>query len=338
MVRDDELGQGRERPKTGFRALQLYQQVANAEAFRAATALAKAMIEKLARRLGPDGAGLVGLEMAGRAEQWADGLQIAKTREAAQGPAHRAERAHPLHFRVGNFESRLGQHENAIASFRKALAKGDHEAHRRVVAAMLSAKRPPAEIEKEVRSYVAAFPERADRFELLAQVAHAYANAKEVAKALQLAQEVMAEDVDSGDFRAPYVTWCGDNHAQAERGLLQALKPMPQGAAKLRAVLALEVYRDGMKDAGKARGHGAEFLARSPTGDGWTEYVIGYLLESAPDDNTFQARPRPGGAVRAEESPLAGVPGAGLEVEREGQGPQLEPTSRRRSSSRTMRP
>ncbi|MDE0594678.1 MAG: tetratricopeptide repeat protein [Roseibacillus sp.] len=273
--------------RDGVRALQLYQGAANAEAFRLSTALAKAMVDKLPADTILTSAGLVGLEMAGRAELWAEGLQIGKAILRRNTPLTAPEKRR-LWAYTGTYESRLGQHENAIISYRKALRNGDHAAHRSLISAMHSAKKPPAEIETAVRNYMAEYPGQADRYDQLAQVAHAYANANDLAGALKIGAEVMAVDAYNQDIPKAYVGWCGDNHARAERGLLATIPKNPKQAGKLRAVLALDLYRDRMKNMGKARAMAKEYLSKSPTEDGYADYTIGLLLGSSADDKAFQ--------------------------------------------------
>ncbi|NIP96480.1 MAG: hypothetical protein GWO24_24835, partial [Akkermansiaceae bacterium] len=222
------------------------------------------------------------------AELWADGLQIAKVLLRRKAPLDPSQ-TRVLWLQSGNFESRLGQHQNAIGSYRKALATGNHDTHRLLIAAMHSAKRPPQEIEKEVRRYLAAFPERADRFDLLAQVGNAFANANDLPRARQVALEVMRAAVGSGDLPRAYVAWCGDDHRQAEQGLRQAIAGNPEGAATLRAVLALDLFRDRLKDSGKARAQAREYLRKRPSEDAWAEPVIAYLLSSSPDEKAFRS-------------------------------------------------
>jgi hypothetical protein len=70
--------------------------------------------------------------------------------------------------------------------------------------------------------------------------------------------------------------------------LLKAIAKNPAGAAKLRAVLAIDVYRDRMKDAAKAVAMAREFLAKSPAEDGWTEEIVRFLYDSATGDDAFR--------------------------------------------------
>jgi TolA-binding protein len=274
-------------PDQVVRALRLWIAANNATGFKEATALALAMVEKLPVGPALTGAGFQGMEAAGRAEQWAEGLQIAKALIRRKAPLNEAA-TRRLGFRSGQFETRLGQHENAILSFRKALTPGNDEVHRSLIDAMVSAKKPAAEIEVEARRYLAAYPRRDDRYKPLARAAHAAAEAKNTALALALGEEVMLHDVTSHDVPRAYVTWSGDDFSRAGQGLAKAIAGNPSGAAKLRGVLALDVYRDRMKDADKARAAAREFLAKSPAMDGSTEEVIKYLYDSAPSDDAFR--------------------------------------------------
>jgi TolA-binding protein len=271
----------------GIRALRLLMAANNAPSFKQATALAIGMVEKLPADSDLTGTGLQGMEAAARAELWAEGLQISKTlvrRKASMNDRQRSD----FEFRTGRFESQLGQHENAIQSFRKALAPGRDEIHRNLISAMIAAKKAPTEIEAEARRYLAAFPRRDDRYEPLARAANAAAEAKNTALAISIGDEVMLRDVPGQDIPRAYVNWCGDDHRRAEQGLLKAIEKNPSGVGKLRAVLALDVYRDRMKDTAKAREMTRAHLTYSPSEDGWSEEIIKFLYESAPNDEAFK--------------------------------------------------
>ena len=56
----------------------------------------------------------------------------------------------------------------------------------------------------------------------------------------------------------------------------------------MRAVLAINVYRDGLKDTSKAKRMAHEYLAKSPSADGWSEEITGFLYESATGEETFR--------------------------------------------------
>lgn len=271
----------------GIAALQLMMAAGNAESFKLATALSVDLAGKLPADQALTECGFQGMDAAGRASLWAEGLQIAKTLARRKAPLD-AKQQRELDFRAGQFESQLGQHENAIASFRKALAPGSDEVHRHLIDAMVAAKQAPAGIEAEARRYLAAYPQRDDRYQPLARAAQAAAEAGDTARALAIADEVLLHDVDSHDLPRAYVNWCGDEPRRAEQGLLKAIAKNPSGAAKLRAVLAIDVYRDRMKDPAKSAAMAREFLAKSPAEDGWTEEIVKHLYDTAASDESFR--------------------------------------------------
>jgi TolA-binding protein len=271
----------------GIRALELRLVANDAAGFDAAAALASAMVEK-----SPADETLVeiafrGLEAARRSEQWDRGLAIAKAvwrRDPPMAPAERRE----LRFRHGECQSRLGQHENAIVSFREAAAGGHPDAHRSLVEAMIRAAKPPVEIEAEARRYLAAHPRRDDRRDPLARAAHAAAAAEDSFRAVALAGEIIRHDATLHDLPRALVRWCGGDPGRAERELREAIAANPDDGARLRAVLALDLYRERMEATAKARAAAREFLARSPADDGATAEVVGFLWRSAPGDEAFR--------------------------------------------------
>ena len=271
----------------GVRALRLFIQANNGTAFKQASSLAVAMVAKLPAGLLLTGVGFQGMNAAERAEQWAGGLQIAKALIRRKAPLNENTKR-DLWFRTGRFESRLGQFENAIQSFRKAHTPGRDDIHRSLVQAMASATTPPAEIEAEARRYLAAYPHREDRYAPLAQAAEAAAKAKDTARALSIAEDLLSQNTSIPDLPRAYVRWCGGNLKRAEQGLLKLIGKNPAGAGTLRAVLALDVYRDGLKDTAKARRMAHEYLAKSPSVDGWSEEITGFLYESATGEETFR--------------------------------------------------
>ena len=270
----------------GAKVLRLWMEANNGDSFKQAAASVLEMVEKMP--VGPELAavGLMGTDAALRAEMHAEGLQIAKALTSRNAPMS-AEEKRLLDFRTGQLESRLGQHGNAVASFRKSLSPGNDEAHRSLIEAMGAAKAAPAEIEVEARRYLADNPLGEDRYQPLALAAHAAAAAADVSRALTLAEETIQHDTESQDIARTYVTWAGENPGRVEKGLLAAISTNPKGAPKLRAILALDLYRDAMKDEAKARAAAREFLEISPAEDAWTDEVVKYLYNSAPGEQEF---------------------------------------------------
>ena len=270
----------------GLLALDLFIGANNPASLKQATALATELTEKLPPDALLTECGIHGMKAARRAEQWAEGLAIAKNLARRQAPAIESQQREIAQL-TGQFESQLGQHENAVASFRKAIGPGRDEAHRSLVSAMGAAKIAPKEIEAEARRYLAAFPRREDRYGPLARAAQAAAEAKENSLALAIAEEVMLNDPANHDLPQAYVNWCGEDARRAASGLLKVIGGNPAKTSKLRAVLALEVYRDRLKDTAKAREMAIAYL-KAPPEEGRTEDIVKFLYESAPSDDAFR--------------------------------------------------
>ncbi|MDG2323611.1 MAG: tetratricopeptide repeat protein [Akkermansiaceae bacterium] len=271
----------------GVHALRLAIKVNNGDSYKKASALAAAMVAKLPATPLLTGVGFQGMQAAERSEQWADGLQISKALIRRKAPMNDGTKK-DLWFRTGRFETRLGQFENAIQSYRKALSPGKDDVHRSLIEAMANGKKAPAEIEAEARRYIAAYPFREDRYTPLTQAAHAAAAAKDTNRALAIAEDILRLGTPTPDLPRAYVKWCGENHKRAEQGLIKLIGQTEKGAGTLRAVLAIDVYRDGLKDVAKARSMAYDYLSKSPTDDGWTEEITSFLYDSASGEETFK--------------------------------------------------
>ncbi len=272
----------------GVRALKLFQAAKNADGFREAAALAKDMVDKLPVDTVLSGCGLIGLEMASQAELWAEGLALAKGLLRRNAPLIGPEK-HQLWSYTANFETRLGQHINAVASHRKAHGNVTHRPHNTLIDALIRAKSPPAEAEREVRNYMAAYPTANDRYQQLAKAASTHAEAGDLPRALKLGAELMAIPGMSGEIAQAVVNWCGENHSRAGQVLLQALRANSKHAGQIRAVLALDLYDARMMAGDKARAMARQYFANTPTEDSWAEYTIAYLLRTAPDEAAFRS-------------------------------------------------
>jgi TolA-binding protein len=273
--------------ENGIRALKMRVAEDKPESHTEAALLASEMAAKLPPGAALTGVAIQGMQSAIRCEKWAEGLQIAKTVTSRGGQIDERS-ARRIAFLQGRCESQLGQHSNAVVSFRKSLARDDSEAHRNLIEVMFAAKSNPAEIEAEARRYLAAYPRKDDRYDPLARAAQAAADSGDTARALAIAGDVMPYDATVRDIARAYVNWCGENHQIAVKGLSEAIAKNSAGAARLRVVLALDVYRDRMKDTAKARDAARRFLAESPAEDGWTDEVVKFLYDSAPNIETFR--------------------------------------------------
>lgn len=271
----------------GIRALKYFAKLDNITSARAATALTLEMSAKSPANETLTAISLKGLEFIDRCEQWADGLQIVKNVQRRKAPASkRQERS--LFYRAGQFESRLGQHGNAIQSLRKALGDEREYVHRALIDAMFAAKRAPEEIEREARAYLNAHPGYERRYDPLARVAQAYYLSAKRSQALKLALEIISVDVHTHDMPRSYVEWCGDDHAQAEQGLKAAIAKEPKDVWKLRATLVFNLYRDRMKNVAKSRDAAHQYIKHSPANHDTTEWIAAHLLNTTPDEATLK--------------------------------------------------
>lgn len=271
----------------GIIALRLYLNANNGSAYKSATTLATEMTAKVPSNVTLTAIGFQGMTAAEKAEQWSEGLQLAKSLLRRKAPLNK-QRETDLWYRTGRFEARLGQHENATASFRKALSPGREDIHRYLHQSMVSAKMPPAELEAEGRRYLAAFPRRTDRYDPLIHAAGAAADAKDLNRALKIADEIILKKEDTGELPRHYVNWCGDDHKRAEQGLIKLIGQNPPDVATLRAVLAIDIYRDRIKDPAKTRTACLNFLSKSPAPDGsWVEEITAILYDAATDETAF---------------------------------------------------
>ena len=259
----------------GVRALRLAIKVNNGDTYKKASALAAAMVAKLPATPLLTGVGFQGMQAAERSEQWAEGLQISKALIRRKAPMNEDTKK-DLWSRTGRFETRLGQFENAIQSYRKALSPSKDDVHRSLIEAMANGKKAPAEIEAEARRYIAAYPFRDDRYTPLAQAAHAAAAGKDTNRALAIAEDILRLDTSTHDLPRAYVKWCGENRKRAEQGLIKLIGQNEKGAGTLRAVLAIDVYRDGLKDAAKARSMAYDMVDQIDWPEGFCRRDIGW--------------------------------------------------------------
>ena len=270
----------------GIHALRLFMKANNGASFKEASALAAKMVAKLPATPLLTDVGFQGLDAAGRSEQWAEGLSIAKALANRKAPLF-AEEVRKLSYETGRFAVRLGQFENAIVSLRKALNGKDPQSHRSLIDAMVNAKKTPADIEAESRRYLAAFPSRDDRFQPLARAASAAADAGDLENALKIAEDILRQNPAYPDLARSYIRWCGDNTKRAENGLLKLINEKPGTSAPLRGALALDLYRDRLKNAAKARAMVIQYLL-APGNEGWAETTVGYLFETSSGEETFR--------------------------------------------------
>lgn len=199
-----------------------------------------------------------------------------------------------LHQTMASNYAALGQHTNAVVSWRQARAAVDSEyAHRMLIGAMHAASARPEEMEPVVAEYLARYPQAPERLGLRSLLAHAYLRvAEQAARGVALLAELLPEDAVTNSNAQVYLNHVGSEPAQlaqAEQVLLAALERNPRHAAYLRYVLAFSLYRDRLKDPARCRQMLRELVSRSPTNDYLTYEATSWLLYNAADDGEFQA-------------------------------------------------
>ena len=111
-------------------------------------------------------------------------------------------------------------------------------------------------------------------------------------RAVGILVPLLAEDPT---FNSNAVVFVRDNGvepaqlADSEAKLLAAINQNKPGAYYLRYVLALDLYRDRMKDLVKARQTARDLITKSPSNDGHTSGAIDWLLTNASSDAEFNS-------------------------------------------------
>lgn len=187
---------------------------------------------------------------------------------------------------------RLQQYANAAESARRARQLQDSpELHRRQIERLHAAQAELRQIQPLVAEYLQKYPTRADRYTMQGLLALAYLRAGDRAQCLQLLAEVIKHDAASNGFAATFAAESGRDPQQiglAEQAIRAAIDANPNDATYLRNVLGFRIYRDFMKDEGKARAVFRELIARSPAAV-YTRDVVEWLLDTAPSEDEFRA-------------------------------------------------
>jgi len=253
------------------KALSQYMAMNSNDGFKAAAALGREAIEKLSAGQYTAHAGWEALHAARRMGDWAGSNAIALAMLKKNIPLELAgvpTRAADFHRTMAENYSNLGQRTNAIDSLKKArAAKDNDDLLRRQILEMYHAAAKAGELEQVVNEYLAKYPDRADRFAQMSLLAHVYARDNDRPHAVSLFAQSMLGDPWSHDPVSHYIGFIGDkpeDHAKAEKYLLEAIQKNPAGAFAYRYGLAFHIYRDRMKDLPKARAMARELLKNSP--------------------------------------------------------------------------
>ena len=288
--------------RAGRDAIALYFGLNNADSLPKAAALGEQMLDKLPAGGPATYAGWYAIESHERLSQWAKANAVG-TKLLAKSPPTTPYYAQYLHYRIAENYNRLGQHVNAVASWRAALAVPNTQPrpdiHMRLIEQLVQTNPKPAELEPVVNDFLAKYPTRTDKYSAQVRLANAYSANKDAARAEQILASVLPFDARSHSASSAYVQLFGaeadktvkaNRLALAEQTLRAAItKSTPQNAAVLRYSLALELLRDRAANVPAAKVVARELAYQFPTNDGHTGGAVNWLLDAATDDAEFNA-------------------------------------------------
>ncbi len=274
------------------RAITQYGESNSGPAFTKAAELAEAALEKYAP-------GDFSAAIGGQAVYFWERLgQYAKANQAglkllAKGLPKDPEALRNLHLAMGENYARTGQRMNSAESFGKARAMKDsaYLAHR-VATELYNAGVKAPQLEPAITEFFQKYPQHPDRFGLRSYLAVVHVRDGQRDAGLAIIRELLPHDARTNSLANYYVQQIPQEpaqFAQAEQVLLAAINANPRDASYLRYVLALDLYRDRMKDLAKAKQTARDLLAKSPSNDGYSQAAIHWLLTSAANDAEFAA-------------------------------------------------
>ncbi len=246
------LGRGGD-PLFVERALDGFRRAENAQAGREGAEFALAVLKQKPAEPWSAAVALRGMELAGRAEQWETGAGIGR---AVAGRIDGAP-GRELWFKLGEFESRLGRHAEAVKAMEKSLDR-DPGRWDAMVRELGAAKAPPSELAKRAKELLEKFPGDRVTHEAAVRACEAYRDAGKPDDAAGFAEGIMAAGDFSRDLAIRYVEVGGDDHARAESFLKGQLGRFPARDSALREALAVDVYQNRLKDAARSRSEASD--------------------------------------------------------------------------------
>ena len=296
------LGTTDDGPKAARDAINIYMGINTPDSLNKAGALGEDMLDKLPAGGMATAAGWTAFDAYERLSAWAK-ANIVAGKLLAKSPPTIPSYVQSAHARMAENFSRQGQRVNAIESWKKAIAVANMptrpDLYSRLVEETFQTQPKVADFEALINDYAKQFPDRADRHMMRTRLAQLLLANKDNARAEQVLADVLPFDARSHGASSLYVQQFGNEPdmatrdarlKKAEETLKAALaKSSPANAAPLRYSLALELYRDRMKDNAKAKAITRELAFQFPVNDGLTGNALAWLLESAADDAEFNA-------------------------------------------------
>lgn len=186
----------------------------------------------------------------------------------------------------------VGQHSNAVEMLKQVRSiRDDQLSHYTQIQRMYDAALPAAQLEPIVKEYLDKYPDREDRYERTALLAVAWHREQNTERALALFRTLLAVAPNAQSAASYFVQLNGaepEKLTDTENALRDAIGKNPKDVWSLRYQLGLSLYRDRMKDDGKAKQVIREMIEQSPTNDGHTWNAISWLLSAAANDDEFR--------------------------------------------------
>lgn len=236
--------------------------------------------------------GILALLEYRRIGQWAKS-NVVGTKLLQKGLGGDNESQRQIHMWMAENYGNISQHANAAQSLRAARAlRDDQYSHYYLIYRLYHGLAKPAELEPLVNEYAQKYPNRPDRFHGLSYLANSLITNNEKPKAVGILATLLADDPAFNGNASAFVRENGTEPPQvadSEQKLVAAINQNKPGAYYSRYVLALEVYRDRMKDLPKARAVLRDLISKSPSNDGHTSGAIDWLLGNSSSDAEFNS-------------------------------------------------
>ncbi|MFT5495653.1 MAG: TolA-binding protein [Kiritimatiellia bacterium] len=276
--------------EAGFNALRLYGDLNSKDSFSAGAKLAEGLIDRVSGIAAVD-AGLRGVYYARRYNDWAFSNQIGSKVWKKNLPLTLQEKVR-LHHDMGENYRYLKQYSSAVKSYQAARALEDNDdVHRKIIQAMFDAGLKATELQPLVAEYGTKYKDRDDRWWAMTVLCNAFHRDSDIQKATDFAARVLPYEAFHANIGSNYLRWMAEDPArlpQAEQVLKDAVSKNKDDAFRLRYILAFDLYRDRLKDEGKAKGMARELIQQSPSNDGLVQSAMHWLLNVEQDNNAFQ--------------------------------------------------
>lgn len=275
-----------------MKAVTLYIYVNDKNVYNKAADLAFELTEKLPDGPLPREMAYLSMLQYQRGSEWAKANRTGTT-ALTRGLAFTPDRRRWVHYTMGENYARQSQFANAVDSFKKARAEKDGpDAHYLLLSAMASdANTTPNDMAPVVQEYLQKYPDRRERFTTESWLAGKYRSANQKPQAQAAYARLLEYDARTANNAVYYLEQTPNepaDHAAAEQALIAAIgkNPDPADKAYLRYLLALNVYRDRLKDIEKAKAT-LRTMINEAAGDNLPD-AMNVLLSNAASDQEFQ--------------------------------------------------